>query len=103
MADSKSRWRDSNPELEEKIEKTYSKNRDHSPYSEQKTHFEFEPERKLRGTLKKNDKMSENGSLDTENDTFEGVESREIANTTTTLPTTTLLNSLQVKRAILLF
>lgn len=47
--------------------------------------------------------MSENGSLDTENDTFEGVESREIANNTTTLPTTTLLNSQQVKRAILSF
>ena len=40
--------------------------------------------------------MSENGSLDTENDTFEGVESREIANTTSTLPTTTLLNNQQV-------
>ena len=36
-----------------KLKKTYSKNRDHSPYSEQTTHFEFEPERKLRGTLKK--------------------------------------------------
>ena len=40
--------------------------------------------------------MSENESLDTENDTFEGGESREIANTTTTLATTTLLNSKQV-------
>lgn len=40
--------------------------------------------------------MSENESLDTENDTFEGAESREIANTTTTLATTTLLNSQQV-------
>ena len=40
--------------------------------------------------------MSENGSLDTENDTFEVVESREIANTTSTLPTTTLLNNQQV-------
>ena len=40
--------------------------------------------------------MSENESLDIENDTFEGVESREIANTTTTLATTTLLNNQQV-------
>ena len=100
MADSKSRWRDSNPELEEKIEKKPTQRIDHSPYSEQKTHFEFEPERKLRGTLKKNDKMSENESLDTENDTFEGGESREIANTTTTLATTTLLNSQQVDSRI---
>ena len=44
--------------------------------------------------------MSENESLDTENDTFEGGESREIANTTTTLATTTLLNSQQVDSRI---
>ena len=40
--------------------------------------------------------MSENESLNTENDTFEGGEPREITNATTTLATTTLLNSQQV-------
>ena len=101
MADSKSRWRDSNPELEEKIEKkTYSKNRPLSLFGAKdalrvRTRKEIE-----RNFEKKNDKMSENESLDTENDTFEGGESREIANTTTTLATTTLLNSQQVDSRI---
>ena len=36
-----------------KLKKKPTQRIDHSPYSEQKTHFEFEPERKLRGTLKK--------------------------------------------------
>lgn len=87
----------SNPELEEKIEKkTYSKNRPLSLFGAKdalrvRTRKEIE-----RNFEKKNDKMSENESLDIENDTFEGGESREIANTTTTLATTTLLNNQQV-------
>jgi len=76
--------------------KTYSKNRPLSLFGAKdalrvRTRKEIE-----RNFEKKNDKMSENESLDIENDTFEGGESREIANTTTTLATTTLLNNQQV-------